>query len=89
MREDFPEKLYPKNWGNELKAGFFEIGSVRTSVLPSVRVFLGIGSLDFPEFRHGARNPYEVVCDTTGLFERLFLPQKLGKWAKYTKNRDF
>ena len=30
--------------------------------------FLGIGSLDFSEFWHGARNPYEVVHDRARVF---------------------
>ena len=49
------------------------------SVLLSCRLsgfFLGIGSFYFPEFRHGNRDPYEVVRDRPGVF----LPQN-------TKNR--
>ena len=31
---------------------------------------------------HGVRDPCDVVCDRTGLFEKIFLPPKWGKWAK-------
>ena len=54
-------------------------------MLPSVlqsRRFLGILSLVFSEFRHGARNPYEVVHDRAGFSGKSFLPQNLGKWTK-------
>ena len=44
--------------------------------------FLGIGSLDFSEFWHGARNSYEVVLGSQIFLEKLFLPQELGKMAK-------
>ena len=44
--------------------------------------FLGIESLGFPEFWHGARYPYHVVLDRTGLFGKLFLPLKLWKWPE-------
>ena len=40
--------------------------------------FLGIGSLDFPELWDADRNTYQVVCDRV----KVFLLQKLGKWAK-------
>ena len=43
--------------------GSYKVGSVR----PSVRVFLGILSLVFSEFRYGARNSYEVMCDRDGV----------------------
>ena len=32
--------------------------------MTSVCSFLEIGSLDFSEFWHGARNPYEIVHDS-------------------------
>ena len=50
------------------------------SALPSCHqsgCFLGIQLLDFSEFLHGARNPYEAVCDRVRLFGK-----KLGKWNK-------
>ena len=47
--------------------------------------FLGIEHLDFYKFRHGAKNPYEVVCDRANFLEKL-LPQKLGKWVKNSVN---
>ena len=38
--------------------------------------FLGIGSLAFSEFCHGARNPNDVVCDRTKHWEN---GSKLGQ----------
>ena len=59
--------------------GSYEIGS-------AVRRFLGIVSLDFSKFWHGARNPYEVVRDIAGFSRKFFLALKIGKmdrkWAK-------
>ena len=46
------------SWKDPMKYGL--------SVLPFCRLFgcfLGIGSLDFVEFWHDARNPYETVRD--------------------------
>ena len=41
--------------------------------------FLGIVSLVFSNFLHGARNPYEVVCDRAGFSgKKSSLRQKLG-----------
>ena len=47
--------------------------------------FLGIEHLDLYEFRHCAKNPYEVVCDGVKFLEKP-LPQKLGKWVKNSVN---
>ena len=50
-------------------------------ILPSCclcRCFLGIGSLDFSEFGHDVRNPYEVVHDSQ-IFLKNTLPPKVGK----------
>ena len=44
--------------------------------------FLGIVSLVFSKFWHGARNPYEIVRDRAGFFSKVFLPPKLGKWTE-------
>ena len=44
--------------------------------------FLAIRSSHLSEFCYGARIPYEVVHDRLLFLEKLFLPQKLGKWAK-------
>ena len=51
--------------------------------------FLGIGSLDFSEFWHGASNPYEVVCDRAGFFGKTCFAQKLGKGAKIKPKECF
>ena len=40
--------------------------------------FLRNGSLDFPEFWHGTRNPYEVVHDNPNLLKNFFCPQNWG-----------
>ena len=45
--------------------------------------FLGIGSLDFLKFWHGARNSYEFhVWLSQNFWKKFFLLQKFGKWAK-------
>ena len=45
--------------------------------------FPEIGSLAFPEFWHGAGNPFEVFCDRAGVFRRnFFLLQRLGNRLK-------
>ena len=63
----------------------YEIGSIRSSGLSSVhrlsRCYLGIESLGFSEFRHGARNPYQVMHNRARFFGKTFLPQNLRKWA--------
>ena len=47
------------------------------------RCFHGIGSLDFSEFWHGARNPYHVVGDRAGVFlKNFFCPQNWGNGSK-------
>ena len=52
-------------------------------MLPSCHLcmcFLGIGSLDFSEFQHGARNPYGVLHDTVRFFEKeTFFAPKMGE----------
>ena len=50
--------------------------------------FHGIGSLDFSEFWHGARNLYEVP-DRARFLEKLYLLQKFGKWAKNSPKIEF
>ena len=45
-------------------------------------VFFGIGSLNFCEFWHDARNPYEIVHDRARVFGKNFFAPKMGKWAK-------
>ena len=48
---------------------------IRSSVLPPFRLsgcFLGIVSLVFSRFWHGARNPDEVVRDRAGFFGKKF-----------------
>ena len=44
--------------------------------------FLEMVSLDFSEFWHGARNPYEVVHDDLILWETFFCPKYLGNGPK-------
>ena len=47
------------------------------------RCFLVIGSLDFSEFGHDVRNPYEVVHDSQIFFEKHFFTSKSWKnWPK-------
>ena len=47
------------------------------------RCFVGIGSLDFFEFGHGARNPYKVVLDRAGYFRKtVFVPKIRGNGPK-------
>ena len=61
------------------------IKSVCSSFHPSVllsRQSLGIVSLVFSEFWHGARNSYEVVLDRARFSGKKFLLQNLGKWTK-------
>ena len=41
--------------------------------------FLGIGALDFSEFWHGSRNPYEVVCDRVKVIGINFVGIKIGE----------
>ena len=64
--------------------GFYELGSVRPSVL-SYGSFLGIGSLVFSETQNGVRHPC-VVRDRTGFFGKNLFDPKMGnisqKWAK-------
>ena len=49
--------------------------------------FPGIGKLDFPEFWHGARNPYEVVHDGVGVFEKnLFCSENQKNGPNVKKN---
>ena len=44
--------------------------------------FLGIGSLAFSEFWHGARNPYHVVHNRAGCLRNLCLPSKIGEMSQ-------
>ena len=49
---------------------------------------LGVGPSDFYEFLHGARNPYESVCDRAKFFGKTFLALKIGEMGqKELKNR--
>ena len=70
----------------------YELGSVRPPVLPFIRLsghFLGIVSLVFSKFWHGARNPYEVVCDSL-TFRRKDFGSSIGKMdQKWAKNKVF
>ena len=45
-------------------------------------VFLRIGSLDFSEFWHSARNPYGVLCDIDDFFKKNFFAPKIGEMAQ-------
>ena len=57
---------------------------------PKSEHFLGIVTLAFSEFWHGARNPYEVVCDRDGFFRKDFFALKIGKMdQKWAKDRVF
>ena len=63
------------------------------SVLPSFHLsfslpgcFLGIVSLVFSKFWHGARNPSVTEPEFS---EKNFLPQKLGKWIKNEPKTGF
>ena len=44
--------------------------------------FLGIGSLGFSEFWHGARNSYHVVCDRARFFGKTFFAPKIGEMGQ-------
>ena len=44
--------------------------------------FLGIISLGFSEFQHGAKNPYQVVCDSQIFWENYFCPKNWGNGPK-------
>ena len=44
--------------------------------------FLGIGSLDFSEFWHGARNPYKVVHENPNFWKNFFCFKNWGKGPK-------
>ena len=61
-------------------------------VLPSFRLsvhFLGIVSLVFSKFWHGAKNPYEVVFDSL-TFRRKDFGSSIGKMdQKWAKNKVF
>ena len=71
--------------------------SFHPSILPSVFSsfclsgdFLGIAWLVFSKFWHGARNPYEIVCDRAGFSSKNFFALKVGKMGhKWAKNRVF
>ena len=54
------------------------------------RRFLGILSFVLSNFRHSARNSYEVVTDRGGFSGENFLPPKIGKMdQKWTQDRVF
>ena len=57
-------------------------GNQSLSIVPSwclFRCFLGIGSLGFSEFWHGASNPYHVVRVRAGFFRKTFFAPKIGE----------
>ena len=56
--------------------GCYKIVSVHPSVCPSVQAFSWNCIMIFPEFWHGARDPYEVASDS-----QISLTN-LGKWTK-------
>ena len=65
--------------------GSYELGSLCLSFCSSVlpcRSFLGIGSLVFSETQHSVRRPCVVVRSKAIFLKKVFLPPKLGKWAK-------
>ena len=52
--------------------------------------FLGIGSLDFSEFWHGARNPYEVLCHRATYFgKNIFCLKHWGNGPKIGQKIGF
>ena len=56
--------------------------SFRPSVLSLSRHFLKIVSLVFSKFWHGARNPYEAVCDSQISWKNFFCSQYLENEQK-------
>ena len=44
--------------------------------------FVGIGSSDFSEFWHAARNPFEVVRDRTGVFGKNAFPSRVWEMGR-------
>ena len=52
------------------------------SILLSVRVFSWNWIISFFLFLHGARNPYEVVCDNQIFWKNYFCPQNWGNGPK-------
>ena len=69
------------SWKGPMKWGLTVLLSFRLS-----GCFLGIASLVFSKFWHGARNPYEVVCDIAGFSRKKKISPKIErmdqKWAK-------
>ena len=51
--------------------------------------FLGIVSLVFPKFWHGARNQYGVKRERVGFSGKKIFLKKLGKWTKNEPKRGF
>ena len=75
--------VYYKCWTPS--GGWRDPMKLNLSVLPSCRLsgcFVGMGSLDFFEFRHGARASYEVVCDRAGIFRKTFFAAKIGEMGQ-------
>ena len=64
----------------------YEIGSVPPPLCRLCGYFFGSGLLDFSEFWHGARSPYEVVYDRARFVWKNFFAPKLRKWAKNRPN---
>ena len=58
------------------------LGSVHPSVFRLSGCFLGIGSLDFSEFWHGASNLDKVVFDRARFFWKNFCPKNRGNRPK-------
>ena len=65
------------SWKGPMKQGLSILLSCRLS-----GCFLGIGSLNFSEFQHSARNHYEVVCDSCIFWKNFFCPKNLGNGPK-------
>ena len=51
--------------------------------------FLGIVSLVFSKFWHGARNLYEILFDRAGFSGKIFLSRKLENGPRMGQNRLF
>ena len=91
-----PESLFWTPGGSRkgpIKQGLPVLPSVLPSFRPSFRLsgrFLGIVSSIFSKFWHGARIPFEVVCDRAGFSLKIFFAPKIRKMGpKWAKSRVF